>query len=271
MNGSVEGTNSAQVSATPSNLPAPTGLTASSGNAQVGLRWTPTTGATVYHLKRSTVSGGPYAEIAAPTWYGYTDVGVKNGTTYYFVVSVVTSAGESTNSAQASVTPTAPASPTVTSVSVSPETASSITSGTLPFTASVAGTTTNKTVAWKAALGTVSASGMYKAPTTAGTDTVTATSVADPTKSDSVSVKVTIAPPPPPPSNPPPPTSTPSNGLAEGFFSLTYTSIAASHYPSVPFGSVRLWDTNTTWAQIETSRGNYNWTDLDVWLKNIHS
>ena len=272
VNGGVESTNSAQVSATPSSLPAPTGLTASSGNAQVGLHWTPTTGATVYHLKRSTVSGGPYAEIAAPTWYGYTDVGVKNGTTYFYVVSVVTSAGESTNSVQASVTPTAPAAaPTVTSVTVSPDVASSITSGTLPFTASVAGTTTNKTVTWKAKLGTISTTGMYKAPAAAGTDTVTATSVADATKSDSVSVKVTTATSNPPPSNPPPPTSAPANGLPEAFFSLTYTNISASHYPSVPFGSVRLWDTNTTWAQIETSRGSFNWTDLDVWLKNVHS
>jgi hypothetical protein len=59
--------------------------------------------------------------------------------------------------------------------------------------------------------------------------------------------------------------------LPESFFSLTYTDIDASHYPSVPFGGVRLWDTNTTWAQIETSRGSFNFTDLDIWLKNIHS
>jgi hypothetical protein len=126
-------------------------------------------------------------------------------------------------------------------------------------------------VTWRAALGTISSSGMYKAPTTAGTDTVTATSVADSSKSDSVAVKVTTAASNPPPSNPSPEPPVPSNGLPKAFFSLTYTQIEASHYPSVPFGSVRLWDTNTTWAQIETSRGTYNWTDLDIWLRDIKS
>jgi polysaccharide biosynthesis protein PslG len=136
----------------------------------------------------------------------------------------------------------------------------------LPFTASVQGTSTNKAVTWKAALGTITSAGLYTAPSKAGTDTVTATSNADPTKSGSTVVKVTAAST-PPPSNPPPAGA----GLADAFFSLSYTQIEASHYPSVPFGGVRLWDTNTTWAQIETSRGSYNWTDLDIWLRNISS
>jgi fibronectin type 3 domain-containing protein len=271
-----ESPNSAQVSAKPAatvSLPtAPVNLTAAAGNALVGLRWAPTTSATVYHLKRSTINGGPYIEVASPTWYGYTDVGVKNGTTYFYVVSAVTNAGESVNSAQAIVTPTGPAPvPTITSVTITPATASSITSGTLPFTASVQGTSTNKAVTWKAALGTITSSGLYTAPSKAGTDTVTAVSNADPTKSDSTVVKVTAAST-APPSDPPPPPPAPSGaGLADAFFSLSYTQIEASHYPSVPFGGVRLWDTNTTWAQIETSRGSYNWTDLDIWLRNIAS
>ena len=270
-----ESPNSAQVSAKPAatvSLPtAPVNLTAAAGNALVGLRWAPTTSATVYHLKRSTINGGPYIEVASPTWYGYTDVGVKNGTTYFYVVSAVTNAGESVNSAQAIVTPTGPAPvPTITSVTITPATASSITSGTLPFTASVQGTSTNKAVTWKAALGTITSSGLYTAPSKAGTDTVTATSNADPTKSDSTVVTVTAASTAPPPDPPPPPAPS-GAGLADAFFSLSYTQIEASHYPSVPFGGVRLWDTNTTWAQIETSRGSYNWTDLDIWLRNIAS
>ena len=270
-----ESPNSAQVSAKPAatvSLPtAPVNLTAAAGNALVGLRWAPTTSATVYHLKRSTINGGPYIEVASPTWYGYTDVGVKNGTTYFYVVSAVTNAGESVNSAQAIVTPTGPAPvPTITSVTITPAIASSITSGTLPFTASVQGTSTNKAVTWKAALGTITSSGLYTAPSKAGTDTVTATSNADPTKSDSTVVKVTAASTAPPPDPPPPPAPS-GAGLADAFFSLSYTQIEASHYPSVPFGGVRLWDTNTTWAQIETSRGSYNWTDLDIWLRNIAS
>jgi len=118
--------------------------------------------------------------------------------------------------------------------------------------------------------GKITSSGTYTAPSKAETDTVTATSNADPTKSDSTVVKVTAAST-PPPSDPPPAPPASGTGLADAFFSLSYTQIEASHYPSVPFGGVRLWDTNTTWAQIETSRGSYNWTDLDTWLHNILS
>ena len=82
--------------------------------------------------------------------------------------------------------------PTITSVTITPATASSITSGTLPFTAGVQGTSTNKAVTWKAALGTITSSGLYTAPSSPGTDTVTATSSADPTKSASASVKARL-------------------------------------------------------------------------------
>jgi fibronectin type 3 domain-containing protein len=46
-------------------------------------------------------------------------------------------------------------------------------------------------------LGQINASGLYTAPSKAGTDTVTAVSNADPTKSDSTVVTVTTAAPPP--------------------------------------------------------------------------
>src|SRR5262249_1771587 len=139
-----------------------------------------------------TTSGGPYTTIASPTWQGYTDVGRTNGVTYFYVVSTVVSTKESVNSAQVSARPAAPTSTGVTSVTISPDPASSLTSGTLPFTAPVQGTTTNKGVTWKAALGTITSSGLYTAPAKAGTDTVTATSIADPTKFDTASVKVTL-------------------------------------------------------------------------------
>jgi hypothetical protein len=123
-----------------------------------------------------------------------------------------TSAADPSVSGTASVTVTAPAptptptptTPTVTSVAVSPATASSVISGTLPFTATVHGSTTNTAVTWTAALGTISAAGLYTAPSKAGTDTVTATSVADPSVSGTASVTVTApaAPPTPAPSAP---------------------------------------------------------------------
>ena len=195
VNASGESANSAQVSAKPSASagPAvPAGFTATPGNGVVTLRWSPVTAATSYQLKRATTSGGPYTQIATPTWQGYTDVGRTNGVTYFYVVSAVVSATESANSAQVSAKPAAPTSTGVTSVTVNPGVASSITSGTLPFTATVQGTTTNKGVTWKATLGNITSSGYYTAPAKAGTDTVTATSIADPTKSDTASVKVTL-------------------------------------------------------------------------------
>lgn len=107
---SAESGNSSQASATPTagtTIPsAPTGLTASSGNAQVALTWNTSSGATGYKVKRATVSGGPYAEIAIPTGTSYTDTGLTNGTVYYYVVSAYNGGGESANSSQASATPT---------------------------------------------------------------------------------------------------------------------------------------------------------------------
>ena len=37
-------------------------------------------------------------------------------------------------------------------------------------------------------------------------------------------------------------------------------------WPSVSFGSMRLWDTYTTWNDLNPSAGNFNWPALDRWL-----
>jgi fibronectin type 3 domain-containing protein len=100
---------SSQASATPT-APAqpplaPTGLTATAGNAQVSLTWNASSGATSYHVKRSTTNGSGYAQVATPTTTSFADSGLTNGTTYYYVVTAVNSAGESSNSNQASATP----------------------------------------------------------------------------------------------------------------------------------------------------------------------
>jgi hypothetical protein len=109
-----ESANSAQVSAAPSapvapaTIPAiPAGVAATAGNALVSLNWSASSGATSYHVKRATTSGGPYTQLAAPTSASYTDASVSNGATYYYVVSALDSAGESANSAQVTANPTA--------------------------------------------------------------------------------------------------------------------------------------------------------------------
>jgi hypothetical protein len=49
--------------------------------------------------------------------------------------------------------------------------------------------------------------------------------------------------------------------VGPGFFGIHDGSFQA--YGRVSFGSIRLWDTGTTWRRIETSPGHYNWTRLD--------
>ena len=86
----------------------PTGLTANAGNQQVSLTWTASSGATSYHVKRGTATGGPYSTVASPTGTTYTDSSLTNGTGYFYVVSAVNANGESGNSSEASATPMAP-------------------------------------------------------------------------------------------------------------------------------------------------------------------
>ena len=89
------------------------------------------------------------------------------------------------------------------SVSVSPTTASISCTAKQQFTAAVTGGS-NQTVTWavdtiaggNANVGTVSTSGLYTAPATAGTHTVTAVSVADASKSGNATVTVSCTPPP---------------------------------------------------------------------------
>ena len=98
----------------------PTNFTASSGNASATLSWTASSGATSYNVKRSVQSGGSYTKLASPTSANYVDSTVTNGTTYYYVVSAVNSAGESANSAQVTAAPVAPSSSSTTSPTGAP-------------------------------------------------------------------------------------------------------------------------------------------------------
>jgi hypothetical protein len=99
----------------------------------------------------------------------------------------------------AGVTAAGPASPASdpspsVSISLTPTSASIQTGATQQFAATVSGAT-NTSVMWTSTGGSVSSSGLYTAPTAAGSYTVTATSVADPTKTASATVTVTTQPP----------------------------------------------------------------------------
>jgi len=90
----------------------PTGLTANPGNA-ITLTWNNTLAAITYNVKRSTVSGSGYVAITNVPITTFTDSNVVGGTTYYYVISAVSSLGEGSNSTQVAVTPcNVPAPPT---------------------------------------------------------------------------------------------------------------------------------------------------------------
>jgi fibronectin type 3 domain-containing protein len=102
-----------EVSATPQDTgppAAPTGLTATAGDAVVGLDWDDNAEPDLdsYSVYRDTTSGGPYTQIdSGVLGSDYSDTMVTNGTTYYYVVTAVdTSLNESGHSNEAEATPT---------------------------------------------------------------------------------------------------------------------------------------------------------------------
>jgi len=106
---------STEATATPAALlAAPTGLTATAGNAQITLGWTAVGGATGYDVLRSTTSGTGYSVVGSSTAPSYVNAGLTNGTTYYYVVVAKNATSSSAHSAQVSARPmpSIPAVPT---------------------------------------------------------------------------------------------------------------------------------------------------------------
>src|SRR5271165_5269317 len=52
------------------------------------------------------------------------------------------------------------------------------------------------------------------------------------------------------------------------FFGMHIESgvLSTQSWPAVPMGSIRLWDTYTTWNDLEPSNGVYTWSNLDRYL-----
>ena len=86
----------------------PPSLTATATNAQITLTWAAATGATSYAVKRGTSAGSETVTVVTGyTGTTYTNTGLANGTTYYYVVTATGAGGTSGNSPEASATPLA--------------------------------------------------------------------------------------------------------------------------------------------------------------------
>jgi polygalacturonase len=98
------------VSGTVSAVPAsPLNVIATAGNQLVSLSWSPSATATSYNIGRSTTNGGTYSTVLTGILTtNYSDIQVTNGTTYYYVVAGLNSAGVGPNSAPVSATPQSP-------------------------------------------------------------------------------------------------------------------------------------------------------------------
>ncbi|MBN2446408.1 MAG: HEAT repeat domain-containing protein, partial [Phycisphaerae bacterium] len=78
--------------------PAPENVTAAPSGSNIFVWWEAVAGATSYHVKRSTVSGGSYSSVGTPSSASFVDSSVSTGVVYYYVISSVNASDESTNS-----------------------------------------------------------------------------------------------------------------------------------------------------------------------------
>jgi hypothetical protein len=87
-------------------LSAPTGLTATGGASQVVLDWTAVSGATSYTVYWGSATGvsSSSTAITSVSTDSYTHTGLDNGTTYYYKVAAVDSAGTGTLSSEVNAT-----------------------------------------------------------------------------------------------------------------------------------------------------------------------
>jgi|GEM_PF-2159928 len=104
-----------QAIANPPPPEAPTNLTATAGNATVGLGWDAVTNATAGYLVKRSLTNGSYeflGSTADANATNYTDNAVSNGVLYWYVVSATNQWGESSNSAPVSARPLPAVAPT---------------------------------------------------------------------------------------------------------------------------------------------------------------
>ncbi len=188
-------TTSAPTFVAPSNLSA-----AAVSSSQINLVWTAgtETGGTItnYLVERCAGEGcANFAQIAAPAGTSFSDTGLSVSTSYSYRVRETDAANNFSGYSNVAGATTAGANVAVT---ISPVRGSVSTSQTQQFTATVTGSA-NIAVNWSvdgtpggnSTIGTISAAGLYKPPSTGGMHTITATSQADVMKSASATFGVT--------------------------------------------------------------------------------
>ena len=192
-------TASASTPAPPDTTPptAPTNLTASPAtDTRINLSWTASTdnvGVTGYMVERCTGAAcSNFAQIATPTGTTFNDTGLTASTSHSYRVRAADAAA---NLSSYSSTGTASTAAGPISVTITPVRGGATFSQSLNFTANLQNDVSAAGVAWTASGGTFSSQGntaaTFVAPNAVGNVTITATSVADATKSASAIFAVT--------------------------------------------------------------------------------
>lgn len=176
---------------------APAGLTATGvSTSQINLSWTASSdnvGVTGYKVERCQGAGcSNFNQIATPTTTTYSDTGLTAATSYSYRVRATDAAG---NVSGYSGSGTATTATGAISVQITPTRGGATVTQSIPFTTSLQNDVGSAGVTWTSSAGSFSSqsktAATFVAPNAVGNVTVTATSVADNTKSATATLGVT--------------------------------------------------------------------------------
>lgn len=177
----------------------PTNLTATAASStQINLSWSASTdnvGVTGYKVERCQGAGcSSFTQIATPTSTNFNDTGLSSSTSYSYRVQAADAAGNVSGFSGTSSATTKASNPAI-SVSITPVRGGAVIGQSVTFAASVQNDVGAAGVTWMASNGTFSnksaTSATFVAPNATGNVTITATSVADGTKSASATIAIT--------------------------------------------------------------------------------